>query len=108
MVEAVLQLQSWVPPLAGDHASDVVEVSAGRLLAEDVQLPLEPGGGHLWRHVVRQANEQYVQRLLEESAVMRIMPHALGGEPLPPERAIADRHGVEVKGTVDGVTAGLA
>src|SRR5437899_12205079 len=88
MVEAVLQLQSWVPPLAGDHASDVVEVSAGRLLAEDVQLPLEPGDGHLRRHVVRQANEQHVQRLLEALPVMRVMPHRIREEPLPRERAI--------------------
>ena len=92
MVESILQLQMWMPPLDRDHALDVGHVSPRRLLTKDVEAPFQAGDCHFRGEVVRETHKQDIQRLLKELAIIDVVAHPIIEDPHSRERAIAHSH----------------
>ena len=77
----------------GDDPLNVGDVSSRRFLAENVQTMLEAGDGRFRSQVVRQADEQHVEVVLEEVLIGHMAICAVRVSTGGIEANVADRFG---------------
>ena len=108
VVEPVFELLARMPTLAGDDPRDIGHVATGRLLAKDVEAALEAGDGDLGCHVIGDAHEQEVERLVEELPVVLVVPGSVLEASLVWEGLVADGDHLELRVLVDELAPSLA
>src|ERR1700684_967403 len=108
MIEPIHEFQARVLPLTGDHTHDVLYTSAGWLFTENVQAILQPGDRHFRSDVIGQADEQYIQVLCQQTAIVAIVPDAIRQRTFVGKIPVAYRHHPHAAIAADAVFAARA
>jgi len=108
VIEAVLELEARVLALDLDDPADIAHVPSRRLLAEHVHAALQTGDRRLGRQIVRQTDDQRVQILLEQAAIVIVEPHTVVEGSLLRQHAVTDGNCAESRMGVDDCAAAFA